>query len=377
MAVLAASMIVLLSVFNGFEGLLKDIYKAFYPDIKITAERGKWLDIDEGKIRTLESIEGVQALSRSAEDMVLIFREDVQKVAILKGVENQWFEITGLDSFITQGPYNFNEFPLHYPAAIFGIGIANEFGIDINRPFAGIDLYYPQEDAPAIQLEQSLSNIHVEGVGIFSAQEEFDARYIVVPLHIAHQLFDNGDRISSIEIKVKPDADVDNTIKSIQEILGKGYQVLSQYEQNKTIHMVMRSEKLAIYIIMSFILIIASFTLVGVLSMIAVDKKKDMSVLKALGTAPAGIFRIFMYKGMMLSLVGAVVGLVLGILVCIGQKQFGWIKLEQGFIIENYPVAIQPLDVVLVLMIIVCVSAMASFFPARHAALQTINFREE
>lgn len=375
--VLAASMIVLLSVFNGFEGLLKDLYKAFYPDVKITAVRGKWLDLEEDKIAKIKETPGVQSLSRSAEDMVLIFRNDIQKVATLKGVEASWFDITGLDSFIIQGDENFEHLPSTYPAAIFGMAIANEFGIDVNSPMSGLDIYYPQEDASAIHLEQSLNSIHIDGIGIFSAQEEFDARYIVAPLHTAQQLFDNNEKISSIEIKLAPNTNVDKTIAELQKVVGPDYLIQSQYEQNKTINMVMRSEKLAIYIIMSFILIIASFTLIGVLSMIAVDKKKDMSVLKALGASPSTIFRIFMYKGLLLSLTGAVGGLVLGLLICLGQQQYGWIELEQGFIIENYPVSIHGTDIVIVLFIILIVSLMASFFPANRAARQAINFREE
>lgn len=375
--VLAASMIVLLSVFNGFEGLLKDLYKAFYPDVKITAERGKWLELDEHTLAKIGETPGVQSTSRSAEDMVLIFKNDIQKVATLKGVEHTWFSITGFDSFVVQGAHHFQQFPKEYPAAIFGISIANEFGIDVNSPMSGLDIYYPQEDASSIHLEQSLNSIQIDGVGIFSVQEEFDSRFIVAPIHTAQQLFDNNEKISSVEIKLKPGTDVEKTIAMLREVVGEGPRIQSQYEQNKTINMVMRSEKLAIYIIMSFILIIASFTLIGVLSMIAVDKKKDMSVLKALGAAPHTIFRIFLYKGLLLSLTGALGGLALGLLICLGQQEYGWIKLEQGFIIENYPVSIQGTDVVLVLFIIVVVSLLASFFPANRAASQAINFREE
>lgn len=375
--VLAAAMIVLLSVFNGFELLLKDLYKAFYPDIKITALKGKWMTEDQQKITQIQQIKGVQELSKVAEDMVLIFKDNTQKVATLKGVDEKWFAVTRFDSFIVEGMSNFNQIASDYHPAIVGVGIAGEFGIDIRSPLANMDIYYPREDAPAIQIEQSLNNISLDPKGIFSAQEEFDSRYILVPLHTAQLLFDNNDLLSSIEIKIKDNADASEIIAKIEKIMGKDFLVQSQYEQNKTIYMVMKSEKLAIYIILSFVLLIASFTLVGVLSMIAIDKKQDMSLLKSLGASNSLVYKIFMFKGLFLSLLGAAVGILLGILICVLQQQFGIIKLAQGFIIEDYPVDLRWTDSLLVIFIVFVVGSLAAYFPALKARMSPISFREE
>lgn len=375
--VLAAAMIVLLSVFNGFELLLKDLYKAFYPDIKITALKGKWMTEDQQKIAQIQHINGVQKLSKVAEDMVLIFKDNTQKVATLKGVDENWFAVTRFDSFIVEGMGNFNQIASDYHPAIVGVGIAGEFGIDIHSPLANMDIYYPREDAPAIQIEQSLNNISLDPKGIFSAQEEFDSRYILVPLHTAQLLFDNNELISSLEIKINESADAADIIAKIEKIMGKDFLVQSQYEQNKTIYMVMKSEKLAIYIILSFVLLIASFTLVGVLSMIAIDKKQDMSLLKSLGASNSLVYKIFMFKGLFLSLLGAAIGIILGILICVLQQQFGIIKLAQGFIIEDYPVDLRWTDSLLVILIVFIVGSLAAYIPAMKARISPISFREE
>lgn len=375
--VLAAAMIVLLSVFNGFESLLKDLYTAFYPAVKVSNVKGKWLDVDDAQLQAIRSVDGVALLSKSAEDMALIFKDESQKVIYLKGVEPQWFEVTGFDSFIVDGAHNFDkEYPSNYPG-ILGITISHEFGININSPFSTLDLYYPREDAAAIQMEQSLNNLTVNAVGIFSAQAEFDGRYIIVPLATAQALFDNGDKISSLEIRLKTNANESKAIAAIQKIVGPTIKVESQYEQNKTIYMVMKSEKLAIYIILSFVLLIASFTIVGVLSMIAIDKRKDMSILKALGARDNTIFKIFIFKGVYLSSLGAVLGIALGTLICVLQQQFKFIKLEAGFIISEYPIAMDVWDFVTVFVIVLLVGALAAFFPALKARKDGFYFREE
>lgn len=375
--VLAASMIVLLSVFNGFETLLKDLYKAFYPDVKITAQKGKWIHPDEEMLRKIRSVDGVAAVSQCAEDMVLIFRETSQKVALLKGVDEQWFHVTGFDSFIVEGRANFENLPAEINPAILGISIANEFGVNIKSPMSDLDIYYPREDVQTVNLEQSLNSLTLSGQGIFSAQEEFDGRYILTPLGTAQQLFDNNELLTSLEIKLKDKNLEKKVIAELKKLVGKDMKVLSQYEQNKTIYMVMRSEKLAIYIILTFIMIIASFTLIGVLSMIAIDKKKDMSVMKAMGAKDSLVFKIFMMKGVYLSLLGGLIGITLGTLICLGQQYFGWIQLEQGFIIDEYPVDIQITDIFIVLFIVVAVGSAAAYFPARKAKKETISFREE
>lgn len=375
--VLAAAMIILLSVFNGFELLLKDLYKAFYPDLKITAVKGKWLTDDAQKLQQIRALEGVAEVSRVSEDMVLIFKEESQKVAILKGVENNWFTVTDFEPYVVEGMDQFHNIPSDYHPAIIGLGIANEFGININSPLAHLDIYYPREDAPAIQIEQALNNISLDPKGVFSAQDEFDSRYILVPLATAQNLFDNNELISSLEIKMKEGVNEKKTIKAIQNIMGSEVSIQTQYEQNKTIYMVMKSEKLAIYIILSFVLLIASFTLVGVLSMIAIDKRKDMSVLKALGAEDGLIYKIFMFKGLYLSLLGAFIGILLGSLICLAQQQFGLIKLAQGFIIEDYPVDLRWTDMLWVIMIVFVVGSLASYFPALKARMAGINFREE
>lgn len=375
--VLSASMIILLSVFNGFESLLTGLYKGFYPDIKITADKSKWLDLSQEQIDQIYALDAIESVSKSAEDMILIFKEDVQKVAVLKGVENTWFDATDFDTFIIDGAKRFDESSAHAYQAIVGVNIASSVGININDPFTRTELYYPREYQESISLEQSLNSIDIMPTAEFMVQAEIDGRYILVPLQAAQSLFDNENKISSIEMKIKPNADIDKVIASIQNIVGADVKVLSQYEQNKTIYMVMNLEKLATYIILTFILIIASFTLVGVISMMALDKKKDLNILRAMGLPAQAIQSILIIYGTILSFFGGIMGLIIGILVCKGQQTFGWIKMEPGFVIENYPVELRFIDIAIVLLIVIIVGILASILPALRIRRQKMEFIEE
>lgn len=375
--VLACSMIILLSVFNGFESLLSGLYKGFYPEIKITPDKAKWLSLSDEQIQEIKAIDDIEFISRSAEDMILIFKEDVQKVAMLKGVEKEWFDITKFDSFIVDGVKRFDENSIQNNQAIIGVNIANEVGININDPFTFTELYYPREFLETISLEQSLNSIQISADGEFMVQAEIDGRYILVPLETAQNLFDNEGKISSIEIKTKEGGNIPKVIRKIEKIVGEGVNVQSQYEQNKTIYMVMRIEKLATYVILTFILIIASFTLVGVISMMAIDKKKDLSILRAMGLQARRVQRILISYGGMLAISGGLIGVLIGVLICFGQKTFGWIKMEPGFVIEDYPVEVRGFDVIIVLIIVFSVGILASIIPANRIKRQPMEFIEE
>jgi len=370
-------MIILLSVFNGFESLLSGLYKGFYPDIKISADKSKWLNLSEEQLKQIYEVEGIEHISQCAEDMILIFKEDVQKVATLKGVEKSWFDVTEFDTFVIDGLKNFdNTYNLPHPALI-GVNIASSVGININDPFTLTELYYPREYQESISLEQSLNSIDISPSGEFMVQAEVDGRYIIVPLESAQQLFDNENKISTIEIKLTPQASEKKVIKALEKIVGDNTKVQSQFEQNKTIYMVMRIEKLATYIILTFILFIASFTLVGVISMMAIDKKKDLNILRALGLTPSNIQRVLMMYGTLLSFSGALIGLGIGLIICWGQQTFGWIKMEPGFVIENYPVKIQGGDIITVLIIVLIVGGLASLIPAIRIKKLPLEFIEE
>lgn len=375
--VLACSMIILLSVFNGFESLLSGLYKGFYPEIKITPDKAKWLSLSDEQIQEIKGIDDIEFISRSAEDMILIFKEDVQKVAMLKGVEKEWFDITKFDTFIVDGVKRFDENSIQNNQAIIGVNIANEVGININDPFTFTELYYPREFLETISLEQSLNSIQISADGEFMVQAEIDGRYILVPLETAQNLFDNEGKISSIEIKTKEGGNIPKVIRKIEKIVGEGVNVQSQYEQNKTIYMVMRIEKLATYVILTFILIIASFTLVGVISMMAIDKKKDLSILRAMGLQARRVQRILISYGGMLAISGGLIGVLIGVLICFGQKTFGWIKMEPGFVIEDYPVEVRGFDVIIVLIIVFSVGILASIIPANRIKRQPMEFIEE
>ncbi len=367
-AVGSCAMIVLFSVFNGFEYLVKDLYKAFYPDIKLSPAKGKFFDLDGSKIASIKSLHGVASLTYVLEDKVYAITDNNdQNVAVIKGIDNDYFKVNGVRSYIVDGRDSVVAGAI--PTAILGEQLANRLGMDPNNAFSKIILYYPNGSLKNIALDpaSAFRSLQLKVDGIFRVQDEFDSKYILAPLSLVQGLLGQEGRYSSIEIKLTNDADKDVVKRQLQQITGTGIHTETRFEQNKTLYMVMRSEKWAVYAILLLVLLIASFNMIGALSLLVLEKRKDMAILKAMGAQQADVRRIFVFEGVLWSLAGGLSGLFLGLLLCLGQKQFGWIKLQGSFIIEAYPVRVQPYDLLLITATILLVGLLASWFPAMRA----------
>lgn len=376
---LAASMIVLMSIFNGFEDLLKDLYKAFYPELKITALEGKWMQPTTQQITAIKKVDGIAAASLSIEDMVLLSANEEQRIAVLKGVDDTWFEVSMLDSFIFEGQKNFKGYSEDFVPAIIGNSLCGGLGLDVVNAFTALKIYYPKPGEGSYQSpEQSLRSTVVKPAGRFRVQEDFDAHYIVIPIREAAQLFEAEGKISSIELKLKRGYEPETVAKQLRKIMPEGsVKIETRNQQNRTLYMVMQAEKWAGFVILIFVLLIASFTMIGVLSMLVIDKKKDIAILKSMGTTAGTIRSIFIAEGALYGLAGGLIGLFIGLLVCIGQQRYGWISLGDGFIIDGYPVSLQPTDFVIVLVTTFITGILTAIQPARKAAAQKLYFREE
>jgi lipoprotein-releasing system permease protein len=376
-AVSSAAMVILFSVFNGLEGTVRDLYSAFYPEIKVTAEKGKFFDVSKEQQQAVRNINGVHYASFSIEDMVLLTGSKEQKVGTLKGIDDTWFAVCGLDSYMVDGKANW-EGATQYTPAIVGLGIAMSLGIDVNNDFSGIKAFYPKLGASISENPQeALNDIIVKPKGTFKIQSEFDEGYVLVPLNAAQYLFHQGNKISSIEIRLNNPKEETAVRQHLVKILGLGFTIENRYEQNKTFYMIMHGEKWAVYAILLMVLLIASFNMIGSLSMVVLEKKKDIAILRSMGAEKGMIRSIFLAEGALLAMVGGSIGVLFGILVCLGQLYFGWISLPDGFIITAYPVALQITDILLVLSTALIVGLLAAWYPAMKAARQSVFVREE
>ena len=367
----ACAMIILFSVFNGFEGLVKDLYKAFYPELKITAEKGKFYRLDDKTWQELNKIQGVSAVSRVIEDIVLLnSSSDQKRVATLKGVDAQYFKVNNVAPYVTEGECKLAVAPVQ--TAIAGSQLLAQLGLDVNNVFSVMEVFYPNPKATPAEVMQApdkaFRSIRLRPDGAFTVQDDFDGKYVLADIGLVQGLLQEDGNYSSVEIAVKKGADIDDVKEKIEAALGTGYLVQTRFEQNKTLYMIMRSEKWAVYGILVLVLMIAAFNMVGALSLLVLEKQKDIGILKAMGAANSQVSRLFLAEGALWALIGGGTGLLLGLLVCLGQMQFGWMKLGGSFIIEAYPVRLQFTDFIVVLATILAIGLLAAWFPAVRAA---------
>lgn len=363
----SCAMIILFSVFNGFEFLVRDLYKAFYPEIRITMAKGKFFSLNDQQCSSIKAVKGVGASTGVLEDYVLIDVNDEQRAATIKGIDKEYFTVNGVKPYIEEGVDSVTTDPV--PTGIFGAQLLNQLGLEIDDVLNTVPVYYPNaesniSDAMSGNAYQSLK---LKPVGAFRVQDDFDSKYILAPLDAVQELLRAEGKLTSIEIKLKDGADADDVKSSLQSILGKSYIVETRYEQNRTLYMVMHAERWAVYAVLLLVLLIASFNMVGALSLLVLEKQKDMAILKAMGAGSATIKSIFIAEGVLWSLIGGLSGLLIGTLVCVGQQRFHWIKMGGSFIIDAYPVSLVWTDYVLIIATIMAVGLLAAWMPAARA----------
>jgi lipoprotein-releasing system permease protein len=372
------ALIVILSVFNGFDELVRSLINSFNPDLKIMLAEGKAFVPEDEMLRKIKALPGVYDLSLVLEDKALVRYEERQTIAVVRGVSDNYSNITGLDTMIVEGVYNLkinNE-----PYALIGRGIRIYLNVMLLSP-RQMSLYVPRRSSDmSFDANSALSRKYISVSGVFSIEQEYDLKYIMVPLVFARQLFEypNGE-VNMIEIKLKPGANTARIQKNIGEILGDRYQVLNRYQQNEVFYKTMQAEKWAIFLILIFILIVASFNVIGTLTMLMLEKKKDMVTLSDLGADNRLLKRIFLFEGWMISTSGAVLGTLLGLLVCWLQRHFELIKLQGSgsFIIDAYPVVVKPADVFITLVAVIIIGLMAAWYPIRYFNKKHVQLMQE
>ncbi len=365
-AVSSAAMIIIFSVFNGLESLVKDTYKVFYPDIKISAARGKFFAVDSNKIKEIKNLKGIQIVTPVAEDKVFAVNNDQQNIITLKGIENDYISLTGLKQYL--GPGSADSVSTGSPStAIAGRHILNQLGADMNT-LSRLVLNYinPDTKNPAADPLNAIVTLKLYPAGEFMVSDEFDSKFVLAPLVLVQQLFHQPGRCSSLEIKAEPEA-IAGLQTQLQKLLGSTFKVETRFEQNKSLYMVESGEKWAVFAILVLVLFIATFNMTGALSMLVLQKRKDIAILRAMGAQGATIRSVFLLEGLLWSFTGGLIGILLGCGICLIQLQWKLIKMGGSFLVDAFPVQIQFRDILLDLGTILIVGLIISWYPAIRA----------
>jgi len=368
MLVGSLGLLLVLSVFNGFEGLVISLYNTFDPDFKISVVEGKSFVPDSGKIQQLKSLEGIRAVSKVIEENALLTYGDKQYIATVKGVEENYGEVSGIDSSMYEGMYLLKQGKEEF--AVAGVGISQSLGINLDDPLGYISVYLPKKNTTvSINPEDAFNRDMIKPAGSFAIQAEFDGKYIFVPIDFARRLTGYEKDISYIEISAKQNADDQRLESQVAALFGKDFHVRNRLEQNETLYKVMKTEKWAVYAILTLILVVAAFNIIGSLTMLVIEKKKDISILKTMGADQSLIKKIFLSEGLLLSFISCAAGFILGITVILLQWKFHLLKMGgDSFVIDAYPVQLKVTDLVLVFFTVMIIGTVAAWIPSQRAS---------
>ena len=364
-AVGTMALIIVLSVFNGLEKLVRSIFNTFDPDLRITAAAGKTFVPDTSKLKLLANINGVACYSLTIEENALLKYDEREVIATIKGVDNTYNRVTDIDSSMWEGEFKLTS-PNGRPWAVVGVGIAQYLGIRVSF-ITPLKIYVPRRSASAsLDPEEAFSTKFVFPSGIFQIEQSFDSKYVFLPIEFARELIENENGITAIEIRFTDNADAGSVQKTVSGMFGKSFIVQNRFQQQEIFYKVMRSERLAIFFILTLILIIASFNIIGSLTMLIIEKKRDVEILKSLGADNNLIRKIFIFEGWLISIIGALAGLILGFLVCWLQQRFGFVKLHSAtLIMDSYPVVMKLKDFIIVPATVLMIGYWAAWYPVR------------
>ncbi len=360
-----SALIIVLSVFNGFETLVRSLYNSFDPDIKITVAEGKTFKQEIVPVEQLKKIQGVQFIVPVIEENALLRYHDKQHIAVIKGVTPDFAKMSGLDTMIIDGQMLLQNGDTNF--AVIGSGIAYGLNLNIGDFEGQLDVYVPQREIKAsISAEDAFNRGFILPAGIFSIQQDFDTKYLLVPLRFAKQMTGYDSEVTAIEIGLNKNADKEKCQSEIKTLLGNNFLVRDRFQQHELLYKIMKSEKWAVYLILTLILIIAVFNLAGSLTMLIISKQKDIAVLQSMGADISVIRKIFLADGLMITLSGAIAGIAIGYLVCWLQLQYGLVSLGSpgSFVISRYPVEMQLPDFIYVFITVVVIGLASAIYPS-------------
>ena len=365
------ALIVVLSAFNGLEQVISSMNSRLTPDLQIAPAKGKTIDLAAFPLGQLQKIQGVEYVIPTITEDALFRANDKQHIGQVKGVGVEYQNIARLNEII----YGNDGLQLaddeEHSFAVPGAGVAWYLGINAYNPYAIVRVYVPKRgNASMMSLENSFNSDVLTVRSVFSTEQEQDEKLVLVPFDWLSELLEYEDKANNVELFVTPNADANKVKKEVMAVIGEDFTVKNQQEQQETLYRIMRSEKWAVYVILTFILILATFNVVGSLSMLMIEKRKDTEILKSMGADKRLIQKIFMNEGLLISVAGGIIGLLLGIILVLLQQQFGFVKFGTGggnYVVDAYPVLLKFKDVLLIFATILAVGCTSAFLTVRHA----------
>lgn len=364
-----AALIIVLSVFNGLEDLLRSLNNSFDPEIKIEVREGKSFECSPELLKKVKSVEGVAVVTEVIEDYAYLRYRDANQVVIIKGVGDNFLDQNRIpDENLVEGELKLKEGPINY--AIIGRGIQYGLSIATNDPLYPLQVYYIK-NVSSVGLDPSklYSRQNIVPGGVFSIVQNFDENYVIVPLRFTQELFNYGNKRTSLEVKTAAGADVFQVEDRIQQLIGDGFNVLNHEEQHHDLYKLLKMEKLFTFLSLTLLLIIGSINIFFSLMMLALDKKKDISILKAMGAHDSQVKKVFLAEGVLIAFTGAFLGLALGIAFYWLQQKYGIISMGmETSITQGYPVKIKALDFVFTMIVVTVITVLVSLHPAKMAS---------
>ncbi len=363
-AVATAALVIMLSFLNGFDDLIRKNINAHVSDIEITIIKGKIFSINDVDIKKVRDLKGVEYSVEVLEENVLLKSEIKQIIAVIKGVSEDFNYVNRLDTCVTDG-----EFKVHTgkrKTAVFGLGVAYNLGISVilQEP---VSVWIPDREKVNINnLESSFNRIHLIPVGIISSEAEYDTRYVICDIQHVRQLTKrDSSLVSSVELKIDDNYNVNDVKKQIEEILGNAYDVKNKYDQNSDVYKIVETEKTAVFFILLFVVLIASFSMIASLTMLIIEKIDDIKTLRSMGADIKTIKKIFLTEGRLIAFFASIIGLLIGFLICFAQQEFGFIRFpsEGNYIVSAYPIKIRLIDFLLTFISVNIIGFIITFYP--------------
>lgn len=379
----SAALIIVLSAFNGFGDLVVDLYSSFYPEVSITPKSGKVFTLSSLQYNNLESLNSVEYVSKTLQENVLLAYNKDEHIATIKGVDSNFAKVTAVDDSVFVGDYLFYYYydNLKVQCAVLGAGIASTLNVALGGGYPALQVFVPRRGLrTSIDPRNAFIQKSVQPVGIFSLQQEFDSKYIFTSLEFVQDMLEyhNGE-VSSLEIKLRKNANTSSALKDIEKIVGEDFYVKDRFMQNAFLYKIMRNERWVVYMILTFIIIIATFNMIGSIAMLVIDKKKDIGVLRSLGATEASIRNIFFVQGILQTAVSIFIGFTIAATLCFIQIYFHVITIpgSESFVVTAYPVSMHLADFFLVATTILIIGGIAAWVPAYLASRQQWMFRDE
>ena len=378
----SAALIIVLSAFNGYGSLVIGLYGSFYPDISVHPAQGKVFVADESMLQELSSVEGIAHIARSLEENAMLAYNDQEHIATIKGVDTVFPYVTAVDDSVFAGLYllQYVDRNVRIDCAVLGSGLASSLGVALGIDYPAIQVFMPRRQARGgLNPRNAFIQQSIQPVGAFRVQADFDTKYMFTSIDFLRNILEyEEEEVSSLEISLLPNARPAAVVSALEAELGNQYIVKTRAMQNDFLYKVMRNERWVVYLILTFILIIAAFNMIGSISMLVIDKRKDIGTLRAMGATEAMIRNIFFFQGLLQTLLSIGTGFLLATLLCVLQIQFGLVTIpgSGSFVITAYPIVLQGLDYLYVGLTILVIGSIASWLPAHLASREVWLFRE-